>query len=99
MDEVLTAHHQEDIISLGWIHTHPAYSVFLSSIDLHNQYQRQLLLPEMVATVCSIKDNEFRKVINKKQKFIKFTLSGNLRFKQSFKFLIMFNILSCILKT
>jgi STAM-binding protein len=26
----------ESIITIGWIHTHPQYDVFLSSIDLHN---------------------------------------------------------------
>ena len=51
---------RENVITLGWIHTHPEYSCFLSSVDLHNQYQRQRELPEMIATVVSIKDNEFR---------------------------------------
>jgi STAM-binding protein len=27
----------QSIITIGWIHTHPQYDVFLSSIDLHNQ--------------------------------------------------------------
>jgi proteasome lid subunit RPN8/RPN11 len=40
---------------LGWIHTHPAYDVFLSSVDMHNQYEYQNMLPEVLAIVCSIK--------------------------------------------
>jgi STAM-binding protein len=46
---------REDIILLGWIHTHPAYDVFLSSVDMHNQYEYQNMLPEVLAIVCSIK--------------------------------------------
>ena len=29
---------------LGWIHSHPTYSVLLSSVDMHNQYQWQCML-------------------------------------------------------
>ena len=24
---------------VGWIHTHPAFDVFLSSVDMHQQYR------------------------------------------------------------
>ena len=47
VEELLDIHDKENIILLGWIHTHPAYSVFLSSVDMHNQYERQRLLPEV----------------------------------------------------
>ena len=40
---------------VGWIHTHPAYDVFLSSVDMHNQYEYQKMLKEFIAIVCSIK--------------------------------------------
>ena len=46
---------REDIIMVGWIHTHPAYDVFLSSVDMHNQYEYQKMLKEFIAIVCSIK--------------------------------------------
>ena len=46
---------REDIILVGWIHTHPAYDVFLSSVDMHNQYEYQNMLQEFLAIVCSIK--------------------------------------------
>jgi STAM-binding protein len=52
------AYDSEDIILVGWIHTHPAYDVFLSSVDMHNQYEYQNMLSEFVAIVCSIKFNE-----------------------------------------
>ena len=42
-----------DMIVLGWIHTHPEYDCFLSSIDLHTHYGYQKLLPEAIAIVCS----------------------------------------------
>jgi len=58
LEDVWDVHDKENIIFLGWIHTHPAYSVFLSSVDMHNQYEWQHMLPEAIATVCSIKDNE-----------------------------------------
>jgi STAM-binding protein len=36
---------------IGWIHTHPSQSAFLSSIDLKNHYSYQLLLKESIAIV------------------------------------------------
>jgi len=57
LEDVWEIHDTENIIFLGWIHTHPAYSVFLSSVDMHNQYEWQHMLPEALAIVCSIKDN------------------------------------------
>ncbi|TKR80072.1 hypothetical protein L596_014203 [Steinernema carpocapsae] len=41
------------LISLGWIHTHPSQSAFLSSIDLHMQNTFQGLLDEFIAIVYS----------------------------------------------
>eukprot|EP00727_Mastigamoeba_balamuthi_P009193 m51a1_g4897 putative amsh-like ubiquitin thioesterase 1-like (422) ;mRNA; f:130271-132176 len=39
------------LITIGWIHTHPTQSLFMSSIDLHTQYPYQQLLPEAIAIV------------------------------------------------
>ena len=47
LEDVWDIHDRENIIFLGWIHTHPAYSVFLSSVDMHNQYEWQHMLPEV----------------------------------------------------
>jgi len=57
-EELGDTYDNEDIILVGWIHTHPAYDVFLSSVDMHNQYEYQNMLDEFVAVVCSIKFNE-----------------------------------------
>ena len=42
-----------NLLVLGWIHTHPDYTCFLSSVDVHTQYGYQKLLPESIAIVCS----------------------------------------------
>ncbi len=44
---------KENIIQLGWIHTHPSFDVFPSSVDMHNQYKYQKMLPETMAIVYS----------------------------------------------
>lgn len=49
---------KHDLITLGWIHTHPSQTAFLSSVDLHNHYSYQLMLPEAVAVVCSPKKEQ-----------------------------------------
>ncbi|KAF9017629.1 Mov34-domain-containing protein [Hymenopellis radicata] len=38
---------------LGWIHTHPSWGCFMSSVDLHNALGFQLDLPESISIVCS----------------------------------------------
>jgi len=47
-----------NLITLGWIHTHPSQTAFLSSVDLHTHMPYQQLLPEAVAIVCAPKFNE-----------------------------------------
>ncbi|XP_067673426.1 STAM-binding protein-like A [Haliotis asinina] len=47
-----------NLINLGWIHTHPTQTAFLSSVDLHSHYPYQIMLPEAIAIVCSPKYNE-----------------------------------------
>lgn len=49
-----------NLVGLGWIHTHPSQTAFLSSVDMHTQFSLQTLLPVAVAIVCSIKYNETR---------------------------------------
>ncbi|GAA5910189.1 hypothetical protein JCM6882_001767 [Rhodosporidiobolus microsporus] len=41
------------LLTLGWIHTHPTQSCFLSSRDLHTCTGYQLMLAEAVAVVCA----------------------------------------------
>ena len=42
-----------NVETLGWIHTHPQFNLFLSSVDLHNQLGYQLQLKEAIAIVYS----------------------------------------------
>ncbi|KAI0023312.1 hypothetical protein F4780DRAFT_75049 [Xylariomycetidae sp. FL0641] len=45
----------EDLLILGWIHTHPTQTCFMSSRDLHTQSGYQVMLPESIAIVCAPK--------------------------------------------
>ncbi|GAA5812786.1 hypothetical protein MFLAVUS_006244 [Mucor flavus] len=45
------------LLTLGWIHTHPSQTCFLSSVDLHTHCSYQLMLPEAVAIVCAPNNN------------------------------------------
>ncbi|XP_068207999.1 STAM-binding protein-like isoform X2 [Palaemon carinicauda] len=47
-----------DLITIGWIHTHPTQTAFLSSVDLHTHCSYQLMMPEAVAIVCAPKYEE-----------------------------------------
>lgn len=43
----------EDLLVLGWIHTHPTQTCFMSSRDLHTHGGYQVMLPESIAIVCA----------------------------------------------
>lgn len=43
----------EDLMPLGWIHTHPTQSCFMSSIDVHTHAGYQWQLRESIAIVCA----------------------------------------------
>uniref|UniRef100_A0A3P9MBI7 STAM binding protein b n=1 Tax=Oryzias latipes TaxID=8090 RepID=A0A3P9MBI7_ORYLA len=57
-EELFLIQDQYDLITLGWIHTHPTQTAFLSSVDLHTHCSYQIMLPESIAIVCSPKFNE-----------------------------------------
>ncbi|XP_033745608.1 STAM-binding protein-like [Pecten maximus] len=57
-EDILMYQDPRDLITLGWIHTHPSQTAFLSSVDMHNQYGYQAMLPEAIAIVCAPKFNE-----------------------------------------
>ncbi|XP_008417572.2 STAM-binding protein-like A [Poecilia reticulata] len=57
-EELFLIQDQHDLITLGWIHTHPTQTAFLSSVDLHTHCSYQIMLPEAIAIVCSPKFNE-----------------------------------------
>jgi STAM-binding protein len=46
-EEVFAVQDKHDLITVGWIHTHPTQSSFMSSIDLHTHCSYQLMLPGM----------------------------------------------------
>ncbi|KIM82654.1 hypothetical protein PILCRDRAFT_70357 [Piloderma croceum F 1598] len=58
MDEeelVMMFTEERSLITLGWIHTHPSQSCFMSSVDLHTHSGFQRMLPESFAVVCAPK--------------------------------------------
>jgi STAM-binding protein len=44
---------QEELMVLGWIHTHPTQTCFMSSRDLHTHVGYQVMMPESIAIVCA----------------------------------------------
>ncbi|CAF0897370.1 unnamed protein product [Adineta ricciae] len=55
MVEYISTH---NLITLGWIHTHPTQTAFLSSVDLHTHLPYQMLIEEAIAIVISPKFHE-----------------------------------------
>jgi STAM-binding protein len=43
----------QDVMTLGWIHTHPTQTCFLSSRDLHTHGGYQVQMAESIAIVCA----------------------------------------------
>ncbi|XP_028914981.1 AMSH-like protease [Ornithorhynchus anatinus] len=58
VEELFNVQDQHGLLTLGWIHTHPTQTAFLSSVDLHTHCSYQLMLPEAIAIVCSPKHND-----------------------------------------
>ncbi|PIA33312.1 hypothetical protein AQUCO_04100023v1 [Aquilegia coerulea] len=56
-EEIFDVQDKQSLFPLGWIHTHPSQSCFMSSIDLHTHYSYQVMLPEAVAIVMAPKDS------------------------------------------
>lgn len=52
-EEIFEYQDKYSLITLGWIHTHPSQTAFLSSVDLHTHCSYQLMMPEALAIVCS----------------------------------------------
>ena len=46
---------EHDLIVMGWIHTHPTQTCFMSSRDVHTQSGYQVMMPESIAIVLSPK--------------------------------------------
>ncbi|GAB4839540.1 hypothetical protein Ancab_029066 [Ancistrocladus abbreviatus] len=56
-EEIFEVQDKQSLFPLGWIHTHPTQSCFMSSIDLHTHYSYQIMLPEAVAIVMAPRDS------------------------------------------
>ena len=59
-EEIIDILETHRLITLGWIHTHPTQTAFLSSVDFHTHVSYQRTLPEAVAIVCSPSFNEVK---------------------------------------
>ncbi|KAI3858441.1 hypothetical protein MKW98_021806 [Papaver atlanticum] len=55
-EEIFAIQDEHSLFSLGWIHTHPSQTCFMSSIDLHTQFSYQVMLPEAIAVVMAPTD-------------------------------------------
>ena len=49
----------EDLMVLGWIHTHPTQTCFMSSRDLHTHCGYQVMMAESIAIVCAPSKGEY----------------------------------------
>ncbi|KAK6921195.1 JAB1/MPN/MOV34 metalloenzyme domain, partial [Dillenia turbinata] len=55
-EEIFEVQDKRSLFPLGWIHTHPTQSCFMSSIDVHTHYSYQIMLPEAIAIVMAPSD-------------------------------------------
>ncbi|GKB65780.1 AMSH-like ubiquitin thioesterase 2 isoform X1 [Tanacetum coccineum] len=55
-EEIFAIQNEGSLFPVGWIHTHPSQSCFMSSVDLHTQYSYQVMVPEAVAIVMAPTD-------------------------------------------
>lgn len=58
VEDLFRIQDQHNLLTLGWIHTHPTQTSFLSSVDLHTHCSFQLMLPEAIAVVCAPRHND-----------------------------------------
>lgn len=55
-EEIFAIQNEQSLFPVGWIHTHPSQSCFMSSVDLHTHYSYQVMVPEAVAIVMAPTD-------------------------------------------
>ncbi|KAK9933914.1 hypothetical protein M0R45_021084 [Rubus argutus] len=55
-EEIFEVQDKLSLFPLGWIHTHPSQTCFMSSVDLHTHYSYQIMLPEAIAIVMAPTD-------------------------------------------
>ncbi|KAL8140314.1 hypothetical protein V2J09_006335, partial [Rumex salicifolius] len=71
-EEIFEVQDKQSLFPLGWIHTHPTQSCFMSSIDVHTHYSYQVMLPEAVAIVMAPRDS------SKKHGIFRLTTPGGM---------------------
>eukprot|EP01066_Platyproteum_vivax_P016642 Platyproteum_vivax@DN7189_c0_g1_i1.p1 len=57
-DEMFDVQMNFDLCTVGWIHTHPSQPCFLSSVDVHNHFGYQALMPAAFAIVVAPTDKK-----------------------------------------
>ncbi|KAH6769619.1 hypothetical protein C2S52_014422 [Perilla frutescens var. hirtella] len=57
-EEIFEVQDTRSLFPLGWIHTHPTQTCFMSSVDLHTHYSYQVMLPEAIAIVMAPTDTQ-----------------------------------------
>ncbi len=55
-EEIFEVQFAQELYPLGWIHTHPTQTCFLSSVDVHTHAGYQTMLDEAVAIVMAPTD-------------------------------------------
>ncbi|KAK6931057.1 JAB1/MPN/MOV34 metalloenzyme domain [Dillenia turbinata] len=55
-EEIFGIESEHSLIPVGWIHTHPSQTCFMSSVDLHTQFPYQVMVPEAIAIVMAPTD-------------------------------------------
>ncbi|XP_057949924.1 AMSH-like ubiquitin thioesterase 2 isoform X2 [Malania oleifera] len=55
-EEIFAIQNEQSLFPVGWIHTHPSQSCFMSSVDLHTHYSYQVMVPEAFAVVMAPTD-------------------------------------------
>ncbi len=59
-EEIADVQISRELFTLGWIHTHPTQSCFLSSVDVHTHCPYQTMLDEAIAIVMAPRDPKTR---------------------------------------
>lgn len=76
-EEIFEAQDSRSLYPLGWIHTHPTQTCFLSSVDVHTQCGYQTMLDEAIAIVMAPTD------INSPVGIFRLTTPGGLKLIQN----------------
>lgn len=65
-EELIGIQEKYGVITLGWIHTHPSQTCFLSSVDMHCQLSYQIMMNNAIAIVYAPKDKTQTFTLTKK---------------------------------